>query len=100
MKFQILYSEVAKEDIRDLTNYIVTTCKAPLTSTVYMKGLFKTINGLQKSADAHPISTGKFSKRYGWNARRINHKKMAIIYTIHDHSVLINRIISGALVFE
>jgi len=100
MKFEIIYSEAAKEDIRDLTNFIASTCKAPLTSKVYMKSVFKTINGLQRSAGAHPISTGKLSQRYGWNVRRINHKKMAIIYTIHDQTVLINRIVSGALLFE
>ena len=100
MKFHIIYSEVAKEDIRDLTNYIATSCKAPLTSKLYMKALFKTINDLLKSADVHPISTGKLSHRYGWNVRRINHKKMAILYTLHDQTILINRIISGALLFE
>ena len=38
------------------------------------------------------------SEDYGTNARRINYKKMAIIYTVHDNIVYIHRIIPASLI--
>jgi len=100
MKFNIVYSEAAKEDIMDLTDFISITCKAPKTSKEFMKGLFNRIKSLAHSADSYPLYNRKSFIQYGFNVRRINHKKMIIIYTIHGDIVLIQRVISSGLVLD
>lgn len=100
MKFKVSYTEAAKDDILDLTAYISVTCKAPLTSKEYMSGLFEKIKSLSHSAESFPFYSRKSFAKYGFNVRRINYKKMAIIYSIHGSVVLIQRIIQGALITQ
>jgi len=100
MKFRIVYSEAAKEDIMELTDFISFSCKAPKTSKDYMKALFNKIKSLSDSADSFPLYNRKSFIQYGFNVRRINYKKIIIIYTLHGNLVLIHRIISGSLIAE
>ena len=37
MKFRIVYSEDAKDDVMNITNYISFTCKAPKTSKDFIQ---------------------------------------------------------------
>ena len=89
-------------DIEGLNFYNFQTCKSPLTSKRYIDGIFRTILSLSLSylAESFPVSTSRFVLQYGFNARRINYKKMAIIYTVHNKMVLIQRVVPGALVNE
>jgi plasmid stabilization system protein ParE len=98
--YSIRTSEQAHIDIENLHYYILETCKSPLTSKRYIEGLFQKIKSLSNSAESHPITSLKFILQYGYNARRINYKKMAIIYTVHQRTVLIHRVIPGALISE
>jgi plasmid stabilization system protein ParE len=100
MKCKIVYSQVAKDDIMDIANYISITCKAPKTSKEYMKKLFNKIKSLTYSPDSYPLYNRKLSIQYGFIVRRIIYKKMTIIYTIHGNVVLIQRILSGSLITE
>lgn len=100
MKFSIVYFEAAKEDIMDLTDFISIICKAPNTSKEFMKGLFNRIKDLEHSADSYLHYYRKSFMQYGFNVHRINHKKMAIIYTIHGDIVLVQRVISSGLVLD
>jgi len=100
MNYKIVYSEVAKDDIMDITNYITYTCKAPKTSKEYMKKLFNKIRSLTYSPDSYPLYNRKLSIQYGFIVRRIIYKKLIVIYTIHGNVVLIQRILSGSLIKE
>jgi toxin ParE1/3/4 len=100
ISYKIVYSETAINDLRNLADYIIYTCKAPLTSKEYAQGIVKTINGLSSIADSLPLYNRKSLTQYGFNVRRINYKKIIIIYTIHGNIVLIQRIISGSLIAE
>jgi plasmid stabilization system protein ParE len=97
-KFTIIYSKTSKSDIDDLANYITDQCKAPKTAAEYTQGIFKKINSLKNSADSYALYNRKSLQQYGWDLRRINYKKMAIIYTIHGNTVLIRRIIPGSMI--
>lgn len=97
-KYIIIFSKPSKDDIDDLANYIIGKCKAPKTATEYTKGILKKINSLKNSADSYALCNRWSLHQYGWELRRINYKKMAIIYTIHGNSVLIRRIVPGAMI--
>lgn len=98
--YTIRTSEQAHIDIENLHFYIFETCKSPMTSKRYIEGIYHKIKSLSHSAESHPISSLKSILLYGYNARRINFKKMAIIYTVHQRTVLIRRVIPGALIAE
>ena len=97
-KYTIIYSETSKKDIDVLANYIIDKCKAPKTAVEYTQGLFKKINSLKNSADSYALYNRKSLQQYGWDLRRINYKKMAILYTIHGNTVLIRRILPSAMI--
>ncbi len=88
----------ADNDIENLHFYIFENCKSPITAKRYIDGIFHQIKALSHSAESFPISANKFILQYGYNARRINYKKMAIIYTVHGKTVLIRRVIPGSLI--
>lgn len=48
--------------------------------------------------ERHPLQTLSFFQRFGSYARRINYKKMAIIYSIHGDIVYIHRIMPAKLI--
>ena len=98
--FTIRTSEQAHIDIENLHFYIFETCKSPITSKRFIDGLFHKIKSLSHTAESYPISSLKSILQYGYNARRINYKKMTIIYTVHQKTVLIHRVIPGALISE
>lgn len=98
MKYRLRYADTALEDITELRFVIRNIYKAPNTAIRYLQGLYNEISHLKTHPKYPPIQTSPFFLRYGTNARRINYKKMAIIYTIHDNIVYIHRIIPASLI--
>lgn len=98
--YSVLISEQAYKDIENLQYLIAETFSSPLAAHRYIQGVMAEILSLSYLAESFPISTSRFLLQYGFNARRINYKKMAIIYTVHDKTVLIQRVVPGALVSE
>jgi plasmid stabilization system protein ParE len=96
--YTIRITKQADFDIENLHFYIVEICKSPITAKRYIQGLFNQIKSLTHTAESYPISATKTISQYGYNARRINYKKMAIIYTVHGKTVLIHRVLPGALI--
>ena len=100
IRYEIVYSETAINDLLNLANYIIYSCKAPNTSKEYAQSIVKTINDLSHLAESLLLYNRKPFIQYGFNVRRINYKKIIIIYTVHENLVLIQRIISGSLISE
>jgi len=96
--YQIRYSDTALEDIMALRIVIRDTYKAPNTAISYLQGLYDKIIHLKRSAESFPIQSSSFFQRYGVNTRRINYKKMAVIYTVHGDIVYIHRVMPANLI--
>ncbi len=96
--FKIEYSKQAEEDIENLFNVIAAEYKAPITAFRYINGLIETINSLRRNAAAFTFYTSDFVKPYGTNVKRINYKKMAIIFTVFENVVYIHRVIPSATI--
>jgi hypothetical protein len=71
-----------------------------MTSKIYAQGLVAEINKLSSVALSLPSVHFKQILQYGINARRINYKKPAIIYTVKQETVIIRRIIIASLIKE
>lgn len=97
-KYRIVYSSEANNDIVELTNIITYDYSAPLAAFRYAQGLKETIELLTKFPESYSLQTHTSLSRYGQNVRRINYKRMAIIYTIHGNIVYIHRIIPASMI--
>lgn len=92
-KYQIQFSEFASEDYKNLLHVINEKYKAPITAKKYTTELIKDIYKLRSSAESIPLCKQQsIINKYGYNSRRINYKKMAIIYTVIEDIVIIEAI--------
>ena len=91
--FNVIISEMAKEDIKQLSYVIKFQYKAPVTSFKYVQELLDEIKRLSRSAESFSIQTQKSLQQYGPHPRRVNYKKMAIIYNVINDVVYIRRVI-------
>jgi len=93
-KYSIKFTESAEEDILDLADVINDKYKAPITAKKYTTELIIEIFKLKSTAESIPYcSQISVVAKYGYNARRTNYKKMAIIYTVNENIVVIEAII-------
>ncbi len=99
-QFQIVVSEEAKSDIDNLFDFIVTEYKSELTANRYINGLENRIQSLSQSAEIYQLQTSPYFAHFGKNIRRINYKKMAIIYAVYGHYVYIRRIVASSIIPE
>jgi plasmid stabilization system protein ParE len=98
--YSIQFSRMAKADMQNLYDYIIATYKSYKTANNYQRGLLGVVNQLKRSAGSHQISTQQTVLSYGWNARRVNYKKMTVIFTIYENIVLIHRVMPASMIIE
>jgi len=98
MQYCVKLSKKADHDLIKVYDYIKEALFAPETAEKFLRGIFSCIASLETSASVYAISTYQDVLCYGNNARSINYKGFAIIYTIHGYYVLVHRIIHGSLI--
>ena len=94
--YNVYISVQADSDLIELTSYIAYELKSPITSKRYATGIMSAIKKLKTSAESFAISTRSSVLRYGYNARRLNYKSHAIIYTVNGNNVFIEAIVPQA----
>ena len=99
-KYDIIYSDDADNDLNNLFDVIFYDYAAPLTAYKYVEGIIETIKSLSVFPEAYPIRFNPSLSRYGINIRRVNYKKMAIIYNVIEDSVIIHRIMAGSAIID
>ncbi len=97
-KYALIILDAAKEDIIDLSNTIRFEYKSPATAVKYLRGLYKEINRLMNNAEPFPLQTHQYFLQYGVKVRRLNYKKMTIIYTIINSTVYIQRVVPASTI--
>ncbi len=97
-KFRIVFSEESNKDIQKLFDFIEVNYKAPSTAKRYILGLFSKIDLLSNSADSYPIQNHKSFFKYGLFVRRLNYKRIVVIFTLENDVAFILRVIPSSLV--
>ena len=97
-KYNIVYSEKAMNDVDDLFFFIRIECHSPITAKKYIKGIFKIIKILSKQPESFPIYDTKSFQQYGFDIRRINYKRISILYSVYNDFVFIHRIMASSLI--
>jgi plasmid stabilization system protein ParE len=98
--YTIKYSSTALRDIDELFHVIANQYKAPLSAFRYVQGLKDTINQLKRHPEALPLNHHKTFEKYGPTVRRINYKRMAIIYDIFENAIYIHRILAASTISD
>lgn len=96
-RFEIFVTDEAVRDLRDLSDAIEFSYRAPLTAKRYVEELNTKMQWLANGADYFP-AVPELSYQYGCDMRRLNFKKMAILYSIEGNIVNIHRIIPQSMV--
>jgi plasmid stabilization system protein ParE len=98
MRYRIEFSPEANLDINDLHTVIIDDYQSPLTAFRYVQGLVDEIKKLEYHPEIYVIRNDDFYLQFGSAVRRVNYKKMAIIYSVYRTTVFIHRVISGSLI--
>lgn len=96
-RFQIILTDAAQMDIRNLRDAIKDSYRAPLTAKRYVADLNAKMQWLADGADYFPI-VPELSYQLGLEIRRLNFKRMAILYSVEDDKVFVHRIIPQNMV--
>ncbi len=97
-KYSLQYTVEAKNDLKHLSYIIKEQYKSPLTAVRYLNGIDKAIKKLSSSAESYSIQTRKSLQQYSPNPRRLNYKRMAIIYNVINDVVYIRRVIPSNII--
>jgi plasmid stabilization system protein ParE len=98
--YRVELSQQSIDDLEELADAISFIYSSPMTSKRYMKELKAKIKSLSKNPESYPIRFNLSLFGYGIFVRRVNYKKMAIIYTINENTVYIHRVITSSLITE
>jgi plasmid stabilization system protein ParE len=96
--YEVIILPEAETEFNNYIDYIYFSCDAPLTAVKHYNEILEHLYSLEKHAEIYQIEHSPSLQKYGHNVRRLNYKKMAIIYTVSDETVYIHRIMAASLI--
>jgi plasmid stabilization system protein ParE len=99
-KYKVIISEQAQEDLENLSDIISNQYRSPITSIKYLRGIYSELKHLSRNPEIYSIQTRKSLQAYGPFPRRLNYKRMAIIYNLIGNVVYIRRVIPANTISE
>jgi plasmid stabilization system protein ParE len=98
--YVVRISDAAYRDIENVHDYIAYELFEPITADKYLRGIYESIKHLALYGTNVAASERDFLlSQYGSTVRNINFKKMAIIYTVENDEIIIQRIVAATLIF-
>ena len=98
--YSLVVSEEAKYDINSYVDYITYECDAPKTGKKHADDFLEVLRKIQKHPTAFSVRTSASLLQYGNSVRRVNYKKMAIIYSIEGLEVYVHRIMPSSMIVD
>ena len=95
----VIVTNTASQDIDNIYDYIAFELLEPITAEKYIRDIYKAAKHLSFYGASLAVSERDFLlSKYGSTVRNINYKKMAIIYTVENNKIIIQRIMAAALI--
>lgn len=92
-------TNTALQDIDNVHDYIAYELFEPITADKYIRGIYDAIKYLSLYGASVAVSERDFLlSQYGSTVRNITYKKMAIVYTVDNDEIAVQRIMAGALI--
>jgi plasmid stabilization system protein ParE len=98
--YNLIVSEEAKCDISLYVDYIIYECDAPKTAKKHYDELMALLKKIQQHPTAFPVRTNVSLFQYGYDVRRANYKKMAILYNIVGSTVYVCRMMAASMITD
>ncbi|MCL2649574.1 MAG: type II toxin-antitoxin system RelE/ParE family toxin [Candidatus Azobacteroides sp.] len=99
-KYRVVIENEAMTDLYKYVHFIHSEYKMPITAAKHLAGLRKEIKKLAINAEIFAICTNESLQKYGSNVRRVEFKRMAIIYTVSQSTVSVKRIIPASMIID
>ena len=96
-KYEVKFTEEAKQDRKSLARFIKEEVHAPLTAKRYMLGLEEEIKKLENSAGSLAVDE-ELSRQIGMEVKRTHYKNMAIIFSVEGEKAYVHHIIPQKMV--
>jgi plasmid stabilization system protein ParE len=98
-KHLVKITDSALQDIEDVHDYIAYELFEPILADKYIRSFYDAIQHLSLYGASVAVSEREsLLSKYGSTVRNINYKKMAIVYTVENENIIIQRIIAAALI--
>ena len=98
MEYRIKLLKQAEKDFYTYVSHIHTQYGMPITALKHYEEISAVINSLKINPERYAVRQNLSLQRYGTNVRRVNYKKMAIIYTVRNQTVYIHRVIAASMI--
>jgi len=98
--YKLIITDSAQEDIDQYIDTIIFTYNAPITAKKHYDDLYAILRKIEQYPLANSIRYNSSLLQYGYNVRRVNYKKMAILYTVNEHNIYVHRVVAGNLITE
>ena len=72
----------------------------PLTAVKHLAGIRKEIKKLETNAEIYALCSNRSLQKYGNNVRRVDYKRMAIIYTVSENVVSVKKIMPASMIID
>ncbi len=95
-QYEIVYTEESVENLNQVFRFIHDDCAAPATARIYMEELKAEVERLRISAGAVSPSL-RLTEQMGFEVRRLNYKKMAVLFSVVSDKVIILRILPQSM---
>jgi len=98
-RYVVRITDTAFQDIEHVHDYIAYELFEPITADKYIRGIYDTIKYLSFYGASIAVSERDFLLlQYGSTVRNINYKKMAVIFTVENNEIVIQRIMTASLI--
>ena len=95
----VIITGTALQDIENVHDYIAYELLEPITADKYIRGIYDAVRHLSFYGASVATSDRDFLLlQYGSTVRNINYKKIAIIYTVENNEITIQRIMAATLI--
>ncbi|MDR0232835.1 MAG: type II toxin-antitoxin system RelE/ParE family toxin [Dysgonamonadaceae bacterium] len=98
--YEVIVLPEAETEFNNYIDYIYFSYDAPLTAIQHYNKILEVLYSLEEYAEIYKIEYLPSLQKYGSNVRRVNYKKISIIYTVFGKTVYIHRIMAAALIQE
>jgi plasmid stabilization system protein ParE len=90
----------AEDDFYAYVSHISVQYGMPITALKHYEKISAVINSLKINPERYPVRCSLSLQQYGTNVRRVNYKKMAIIYTIDGFVVYVHRVVPASMIVD
>ena len=96
--YKVIITDSAQEDIDQYIDTIMYTYDAPRTAKRHYDDLYAEFRKIERNPMINSVRYNLSLMKYGFNVRRANYKKMAILYTVNNDIVYIHRVVAGSMI--